>query len=122
MTIAIHSPFGIGSAAFQLESGDMPEEIVVQLHLQGLEEFRLISEQVTVAASVSGGNVQSQREISGNSEQALGSFDALWLDIQIVAESATIPLEDGYFEIHFPEELIEQSEGLFEIHWIDFFR
>lgn len=120
--IDIHSPTGIGSAVFRLEAGRLPAQIVVQLHLRGLEEVRLVAEEVTVVASVSGEQVQSQRKISGNSEQALGSFDALWLNIQIVAESATLPLDAGYFEIHVPEELLERSGGRFEIHWIDFFR
>ncbi len=123
--IEINSPFGIGSATFTLESGVMPERIVARLHLKGLEEFRLISEQAAIAASVSsseGLKAQSQRKISGNSEQALRSSDALWLDIEIVSNSKKIPLEDGYFEIVFPKEFIQASGDSFEMHWIDFFR
>jgi hypothetical protein len=120
--IEIQSPTGIGSAAFRLEAGQLPERIIARLHLAGLEELRLVTEEVTVAASVSEEKVESQRKILGNSEQALRSSDALWLDIQIVSESATLPLEDGYFEIHFPAAFIQQSGGVFEIHWIDFYR
>jgi hypothetical protein len=120
--IEIQSPTGIGSAVFRLEAGQLPERIVARLHLAGLEQLRLVTEEVTVAASVSGGEAQDQKIISGKGEQALRSSDALWLDIQIVAESATIPLKDGYFEVHFPEEFIEQAGGVFEIHWIDFYR
>jgi len=124
-TIDINSPFGIGSAKFKLESGAMPESIILQLHLKGLEEFRLISTQNIVSASVSSGEglkVQSQRKISGNSEQVIRSFDPLWLNIQIVSDSKKVPLEDGYFEIIFPKEFIQQLGDSFEVQWIDFYR
>lgn len=123
--IEIKSPSGIGSTAFTLESGQMPEEIVARLHVKGLEEFKLMSDQAIVVASIpsSGGlQTQSQRKVTGNTEQALRSSDALWLDIAIVSDSKEIPLEAGYFEIVFPKEFIERSGGLFEIQWIDFFR
>ena len=123
--IEIKSPIGIGAATFQLETGTLPDRIVTRLHLAGLEEFRLVSEQVTLAASIpsSGGlNAQSQRIISGNGEQVLRSFDALWLDIEIVSDAPKIPLENGHFEIVIPKEFVQTSGGSFEIQWIDFFR
>jgi hypothetical protein len=123
--VEIRSPSGIGSTAFTLESGQMPEEIVARLHLKGLEELKLISDQAIVVASIPGSGglqTQSQRKVTGNTEQALRSSDALWLEIEIVSDSKEIPLEAGYFEIVFPKEFIERSRGLFEIQWIDFFR
>jgi hypothetical protein len=123
--IAINSPRGIGSATFTLESGTTPQRIMVQLHLNGLEEFRLIAEQNIISASIpSSGRiqVQSQRKISGNYEQVLRPNDLLWLDIQIISDSQKIPLKDGYFEIIFPEEFIRESGNSFEIQWIDFYR
>ena len=39
--IDISSPTGIGWADFVLESGRMPQEITLRLHLRGLEELRL---------------------------------------------------------------------------------
>lgn len=124
-TIAINSPFGIGSAIFKLLSGDMPEQIVLQLHLKGLEEVRLISDQVTIAASVSsngGLKTQSQRKFLGDSEQIMLSFDPLWLNIQIISDSKQIPLEAGYFEVIFPKEFVQDAGGSFEMQWIDFYR
>ena len=123
--IEIQSPSGIGSAAFKLESGNLPERIVARLDLKGLEEFRLIAGQITLAASVpssEGIEAQSQRKISGTSEQAIRSGDAFWLDIKTVSNSQQIPLKDGYFEISLPQQFIQESGGFFEIHWIDFFR
>lgn len=124
--IEIKSPSGIGSATVVLESGEMPEQIIARLHLQGLEEFRLISsDQNIISASIPGSmgiQAQSQAKVSGNGEQVIRSSDPLWLDIEIVSDSQQIPLQDGYFEIAFPMEFIKQSGSSFEIRWIDFFR
>ena len=124
--IEINSPSGIGSATFVLESGEMPEQVIAQLHLEGLEEFRLISsDKNIISASIPGSigiQAQSQRNISEHGEQAIRSSDPLWLDIEIVSDSQKIPLQDGYFEIALPVEFIKQAGNSFEIQWIDFFR
>ncbi len=123
--IDIVSPSGIGSAKFTLRSGEMPRQINIWLHLEGLEAFRLISEQVTLAASIptSGGlNDQSQMKITGDSEGPISPFDPLKLKLDIVSSSQEIPLQDGYFEIVVPGRFLQQSGNSFEIQWIDFFR
>lgn len=123
--IDIVSPSGIGSAKFTLRSGEMPRQINIWLHLKGLEGFRLISEQVTLAASIptSGGlNGQSQMKITGDSEGPISPFDPLKLKLDIISSSQEIPLQDGYFEIVVPGRFLEQSGNSFEIQWIDFFR
>lgn len=123
--LEINSPSGIGSARVTRTSGSMPEAIRVRLHLKGLEEFRLISAHHTITASISSntdGKFQSQRKLSGNREQILEPFDSLWLVIETKSKSPKIPLADGYFEITFPKEFIQQSDNSFEIQWIDFFR
>lgn len=125
--IDISSPGGIGSARLTLESGDLPEGMVVRLHLAGLEELRLSSERNTLVLVASipshaGLSALSQRKISGNNEQALRSFDALWLAIRIVAETQKIPLQSGWFEITVPARFLQEASGTFELQWVDFFR
>jgi hypothetical protein len=41
--IDIQSPAGISSATFELESGSMPEKMILRLQLKGLEQLRLTS-------------------------------------------------------------------------------
>src|SRR5215207_7454775 len=53
--IDIQSPTGIGSAKLDLESDGMPENMLLRLHLQGLEEIRLMSDQAVIVASGSSG-------------------------------------------------------------------
>lgn len=125
--IDLQSPTGIGSAKFELESGGMPEKILLRLHLKGLEGFRLISNQATIAASASSGGVfevSDQRVISSGSEYSIMPIDPLWMKIEIVSDQATkkIPLEEGYFEITVPKEFIRNAGDSFEIQWIDFYR
>jgi hypothetical protein len=124
--IDVHSPTGIGSATFELESGPMPAEVILRLHLKGLEEFRLTSAQSNIAASVASSDASniSQRIIAPGSESPLLPSDPLWMEIEIVSNQAekTIPLEEGYFEITVPKEFIQNAGNSFEIEWIDFYR
>jgi len=124
--VDIQSPTGIGSAKLELESGGMPENMLLRLHLQGLEEIRLISEQaVIVAAGSSSGpfRINDQRVNSSGSEYSLTPIDPLWMKIEIISDQAKkIPLESGYFEITVPREFLQNAGNSFEIQWIDFYR
>lgn len=124
--INVTSPTGIGSATLELESGTMPEEIIVRLHLRGLEEFRLTSAQTGIAASVSNSDPSEvhQRIIAASSDTPLLPSQPLWMKIEIVSEQSvkTLPMEEGYFEITVPKEFIRKAGKSFEIEWIDFHR
>jgi hypothetical protein len=124
--VDVQSPTGIGAAAFQLESGVMPENIILRLHLQGLEELRLTSAKETVGASVSSGDtpIIQERVISSGSESTILPNHPLWMSIDIVSEQPepAIPLQEGYFEIALPVEFLQKAGNSFEIEWIDFYR
>jgi hypothetical protein len=123
----IYSPTGIGTANFELESGSMPEKLILRLHLTGLEEFRLLSHQTTIVLSGSSSEVfnsTNQRVIASGNEYSLTPIDPLWTKVEIVSGKADkkIPLEEGFFEITAPKEFIRSAGNSFEIQWIDFFR
>jgi hypothetical protein len=125
--IDIQSPSGIGSAAFELASGPMPENMTLRLHLKGLEQFRLKSTQDQIAASVSSGDaspLENQSLLSSGEETPLPPGHPLWMEIEIVADQAEkkIPLEEGYFEVTVPPEFIRNAGKTFEVEWIDFYR
>ena len=125
--IDIQSPTGIGSAAFELASGPMPEEVTLRLHLKGLEQIRLKSAQDEIAASVSSSDAspaENQSLLSSGAETPLPPGHPLWLEIQIVSArpEKKIPLEEGYFEVTVPQEFIRNAGKTFEIEWIDFYR
>lgn len=124
--IDIESTTGIGSAAFQLKSGSMPQEIVIRLHLKGLEDFRLTSTGESIGASISSGDEPTiqQRLISPGSETPILPGHPLWMNMDIVSEQSEprIPLEEGYFEVALPKEFLAQAGTSFEMQWIDFYR
>jgi hypothetical protein len=125
--IDIASPTGIGSAVFTLESGEMPDAMIVRLYLAGLEQVRVSAGEETVAASVSSSGLlerQDQTLIEAGTETPLLPIHPLWMDIRIVTDGAapSIPLEQGFFEIELPEALLAQDGDTLEIQWIDFYR
>ena len=124
--VDIHSPTGIGSATFDLVSGSMPEQLILRLHLTGLEEFRLVSDQTILVAYGSSHtfNVTGQSVIAAGNEYSITSIDPLWTKVEVVSGQAEkkIPLDEGYFEITVPKEFIRRAGNSFEIQWIDFFR
>ena len=126
-TVDVHSATGIGSATFELVSGSMPEKVILRLHLTGLEEFRLVSDQATIAASASSSDVfnfTDQRVNASGNEYSITPIDPLWARVEIVSgqRDKKIPLEEGYFEVTVPKEFIRSAGNSFEIEWIDFFR
>jgi hypothetical protein len=125
--IEVHSQSGIGSATVELVSGAPPENIVLRLHLKGLEEFRLTFDKTVIVARVSSGDVGSVDEIAilpGGEEQSITPDSPLWLDIRIVSGQATpqIPLDQGRFEIALPRDFLHDEHRSFSIRWIDFYR
>ena len=124
--IDIQSPTGIGSAAFKLVSGTMPETMMLRLHLKGLEELRLTSTQNRISASIPSGeglNSAHQTHLLSATETPLLPGHPLWMKIEIVSETEKkIPLEEGYFEVTLPQEFIRNAGKMFEIEWIDFYR
>lgn len=125
--IEVDSPSGIGSAQFELVSGTLPQKMVARLHLKGLEEFRLLYADTVIVASASSGSVfnsSNQKILISGKEQPILPGQSLWMKIRIVSDqtSQDIPLEQGYFEITFPQDFIEKAVSSFEIQWVDFFR
>jgi hypothetical protein len=125
--VDVQSRSGIGAATVELASGTPPETIVVRLHVSGLESFRLSYEQTTITVAVSSSDSRSilQEVSSPDGGTSPLTFDSpLWLDIRAVSEQATptIPLQQGYFEIRLPKQLLSDRQRSFTIRWIDFYR
>jgi len=125
--IEVHSQSGIGSATVELLSGAPPQDIVLRLHLQGLEQFRLLYDGTVVTASVTGDDIDNIIESAtstGGGEQSITPDSLLWLDIRVVSGEDTphIPLDQGYFEITLPKNFLNDGRRSFSIRWIDFYR
>lgn len=128
----IFSPGGIGGAEVKLASGNLPEKILLRLHLKGLEEFRLTAGDKTLQAEASSHGDNAIREsisaIRNDSDgwRKLDPNSPYWMDVQIVDPEAKtapkVPLKNGYFEVAVPKYFIKKKISVFSIRWIDFYR
>jgi hypothetical protein len=113
--IDVQSPSGIGKAQIEFLSGNYPAQIILRLHIQKLEGFKLIFGRTTVSAAssaTSGTATQSLIESDG-SERALTPSSPLWIGIQP---------EQQYLEITLPTALIREKPESFSFQWVDFYR
>jgi hypothetical protein len=129
-TIEIWSPSGVGSAEFTV-SGPMPKQMLVQLHLQGLEQYTFSSGQTTVSASLTSGPrpmVQESVQLRGDEPgqaMPISQDSPYWMSVQIVPTGnapQTIPLSAGSIEVEAPQAYLEGSQAAFSVSWIDFYR
>ena len=128
--LAVVSQGGIGEADVSLTPGAKPSRLIIHLHLRGLEQFRLIYGDtiITVAvASVGQPIVRQQRSLVSAPviEEPLTSTSRFWLPLRLVTDAASgakIPLENGFFELEAPADLLAGDYRAFRFEWIDFFR
>ena len=113
--IDIQSPSGIGKADIEFLSGNYPGQIVLRLHIEGLEGFKLTYGTTTLSASSPGTSeavVQSLIQPDG-AERAITPSSPLWMDIQ---------REQEYFEIKLPNAMTQERPESFSFEWVDFYR
>ena len=133
-TVGLRSESGIGSVDISYNPGSQSSELILQLHLEGLENLRLQAADTIVEASVSSSNPHEIRQSTSTGNGGIVEInptDPLWLDIRIVNNDACaqgeIPLEDGYFQAVVPAEIFsgetDPAEGyILSVSWIDFYR
>ena len=101
IVIDVQSPGGIGKADIEFLSGSYPGQIILRLHIEKLEGFKLKYGTTTLSASSSGTAdpvVQSLIQPDGE-ERVVTPASALWMDIQ---------REQEYFEIKLPGAMIQE--------------
>ena len=121
---------GIGEADVRWTEGTPPARLVLRLHLRGLEQFRLIYGDTLITAAVASAGeplVRQQRsQVSApGSEESLTATSRFWLPLRMVTDAASgpqIPLENGYFELEAPPDLLAGEVRAFRFEWVDFFR
>ncbi len=124
--ISVRSPFGISQAAIERTDKQWSTNVMLRLHLKGLENFKLTVGKVTLEAAVStqDGNIRQWKD--GKEDSPLDSKHAYWLEIRMVGKDAkpvtTIPLKDAYFEMQLPKALFEENPKSITVSWIDFYR
>ena len=126
--IDIASPTGIGDAFITSQSGVWPQQVILRLHLQGLEQFDFTYGNTTVTAALSSYGDQEVREstqVGSGDPQPLSGGGVYWMDIQLAAnsgETAVVPIKNGTINITAPQDFLKSGSQSFFISWIDFFR
>jgi hypothetical protein len=127
IVINVHSTSGIGTATIEAEPGAPLANILVRLHLQGLEGFHFSYDQTVITAQSPGSgrdDIPQSVRLSGGAETFITSDSPYWLDVRLVSDQPTpqVPLDNGYFEVRLPEEFQRAGRRSFSIQWIDFYR
>jgi hypothetical protein len=126
--IDIFSESGIGSAEILFASQTRPENVILRMHLNGLEQLQMSYDDLVIQASVDSTppyNVR-QRVREEEGELKIDGSSPYWMEITFVSGDeevpAKIPLKDGYFEVDFPQDFLSGGYEETTLGWIDFYR
>ncbi|OVE74019.1 hypothetical protein BVX94_01695 [bacterium B17] len=125
----VQSKSGIGRVEISAKDGKW-RPFKMRLHLKSLESFEVDNKKITATACfVIRPTYKQLGEVykHGNLKSAVVNEDSkYWIPIKVINRkdpgSAEIPLEDGYFEVTFPDVLFEGNPEKLYIEWIDYLR
>lgn len=124
--ISVRSPFGISQAIIERVDRNWPDTVTLQLHLKGMEHFKVTSGTVTLEASVSSQDGRVRLWMVGEENSPLDMKCLHWMEIRMLGHdgkpTTSIPLTDGYFMMQLPQALIEGNPKSITVNWIDFYR
>jgi len=126
--ISIRSPGGIGEATLERIGTKWPAKIVLRLHLNGLEDFRISTATTKLSVAVASSAQTPRVRIWKDDQEAnpLGPNDRLWIRVGMLDEQRQptdeLPLKSGLFELALPPLLFEQQPKSITLRWIDFYR
>jgi hypothetical protein len=116
-TLAIDttSPTGIGSTRIEKTSGEWPPQIVMRLHVKGLESFKFRYADTIIDVNVSSHGDQTVTETyqQGGQMGTLSAGDSHWI---------AVTRGPDYFDLEAPASFFKSGENKFTIEWIDFYR
>lgn len=124
--ISVRSPFGISQATIDRGNEKWPNIVVMQLHLKGLENFKVTNGSITLEAAVSSHDGKVRLWKDGKVDSLLDAESPYWMEIRIIGNNdkpvQAIPLEDGYFDLQLPKAFFEDNPKTITGNWIDFYR
>ena len=127
--LSVTSKSGIGGASVERKAEHWPQELVLRLHLRGLESLTISGGDLRLAASVlshSGNARLLHLPKDGTDGPQLDKSSPYWMDIQTLdAEGKPIkglPRDGGWFEMRVPKALLVDQTKVVTLGWIDFYR
>jgi hypothetical protein len=123
---SIQSPAGISNAVIERTGEKWPDAVVLRLHLNGLESFRITNGKVTVNAAMSSQDGKARLWKDSKEDKPLDAKSPVWMDVRMFGKDGkpakVIPLKDGYFEMSLPKAFFEGNPKSITLNWIDFYR
>lgn len=115
--LEIWSASGIGGARVDLVAGSMPPQVLLRLHLAGLEQltFDYGDALVQLSVSSSDGLVQ-QSVVQAGQESQITSASPYWMEVARPAAA------DAPFLVTSPPAFAASAADYFTVEWIDFYR
>lgn len=129
--IDVTSDSGIGGLQAKKSAGEWPAEVVVRLHLNGLESLEIGYDQFLIKSGFSSTSdpapLPTVYAVSDTNEAqpVFGAGETFYPTIRVVPEAGSqpaIPLQNGYFEITLPANFHTGQPDSFTMQWIDFYR
>lgn len=124
--VSIRSPRGISQAIIRRTRNQWPDEITLQLHLSGLEHFKVSDGKMSLEAAISSQDGRVRLWRNGQEDSPLDAKHPYWMEIRMIGKHGkpvnTIPLKDGYFEMRLPQAVLKDNPKTITMNWIDFYR
>ena len=126
----ITSASGIGGATIERKGDSWPKQLVLRVHLRGLESLGITTGDLKLSASVASHSGNPRTLIlakkDGKDSPPLAKDSPYWMDILALDAKGKpvngLPDKDGYFEMVFPKALLDDNASKLTIGWIDFYR
>jgi hypothetical protein len=128
--IKIFSQGGVSTSNADVEiiSEKLPQRIILQFHLRGLESLRFAYDKTEVSVSLSNGEHNDVfesvvREDDATVSGPITSDSPYWMKLRVVSTEpppVPIPLQEGYIEVEIPSSFFAGENHQFSIEWIDF--
>lgn len=115
---------GIGWAEVRRVGSEWPNQVVLRLHLQGLETLQIQYFQNKAkwsAISTAGGRTLMSVSQAG-SWARIERSDPRFTALRLVGDNPTVPLRNGYFELSVPAFVFARNPSALTLHWVDFYR
>jgi hypothetical protein len=125
-TFSVQSPFGISQAVIERCDSNWPDRVTLNLHLKGLESFKVTNGAVTIEAAVSSQDGKVRQWKDGKEDSLMNADHPYWIEIRRIGNDGKLmkspPLNDGYFELRLPKAIFECNPTSITASWIDFYR
>lgn len=127
--LAITSPSGIGGATIERKGDSWPKQLVLRVHLRGLESLSVTCGDRKLSASVLSHSGNPRTLIlwkDGKEGPALTKDSPYWMEIVAMDAKGQpvngLPGDGGYFEMVVSQAILGEKSSTLTIGWIDFYR